>query len=1047
MHDDAARLRMVTDMTQPQPSYPEPVAPPAPAYPAPAPVPVAPPVSFADPAMVTAPPLPPTPSPIAPSPYAVPEAPAAPVAPPLPTPDQVVAPAPYGEPSVAPPAGDYPGTMNFQAPVLDQETSNDAHLLKEPMPEVAGRPELERLLSGLVANGGSDLHLVHGQPPRFRQAGELLAVGGEQPVYSEDIERLMRGILSPTAWDEFVRNSDLDTSYAMDAAAGAAVTSRFRVNAMRSMGAAGIVIRVIPSKIVTAQQLGLKPQIINLAKLPRGLVLFCGPTGSGKALGLSTPIPTPTGVTTMGDLREGDWVLGRDGLPCRVTGLSSVNESPDLYRVSFSDGQTVIADYDHQWLVSTHHGRNVPRTKKRLNALDRSARAHMTADYLDEMSDTWTGDERANLADLHVLLGEKGLTTEYPSQVSVYNALRMTDCPSWYGTRKSNAGTESRNVGPWLYPVRRVLEDLANGPSSRAPIARDLLTNVTDLPEHASCVEIGRMLGGAPHSVARDVVRRLGLEGVPTRVDEKAHVAREMTVVVYPTAVALKSLAVRLRQRFANAPTAEADLSRMTTGEMLAVGLRLNTGHARFAAPVGSALALPEAALPVDPYVMGAWLGDGHSADGRFAQSDRETFYGSDRDFLAEQVAAAGYTVTYADGQKIGTEGLTAGLRASGVLGAKHIPGAYLRASTAQRTALLQGLMDTDGTIDENGSCELSLSDRRLAAGALDLIRSLGIKASVSWGQPAGYRGGDGCLVECKDRHRIHFTTDQQAFRLPRKAARLPEPGSLRETQRWLYITDIEPVLPGDADYGPARCITVDSADHTYLVGDGYAVTSNSTSMAALVNEMNETRPDRIITLEDPVEFVHTSKKCLVSHREIGEDTPSFEEGLRRVRRQDPDIILVGEMRDYETIAAAIEAADTGHLVLGTLHTNSAPETISRIINSFPAAQQAQIRTTLSSTLKAVICQSLVPSPKASRGRVLATEIMLVNGAISANIRDNDIKAIQGALVDRSIGNLSLDAHLVELFQAGLITKKEALKKASSERAFNQALGTNRENM
>lgn len=215
-----------------------------------------------------------------------------------------------------------------------------------------------------------------------------------------------------------------------------------------------------------------------------------------------------------------------------------------------------------------------------------------------------------------------------------------------------------------------------------------------------------------------------------------------------------------------------------------------------------------------------------------------------------------------------------------------------------------------------------------------------------------------------------------------------------------------------------------------------------STSMAALVNEMNETRYERIFTLEDPIEFVHQSKNCLISHREIGEDTASFEEGLRRVRREDPDIILVGEMRDYETIASAIEAADTGHLVIATLHTNSAPETISRIINQFPAAQQDQVRTTLASTLKAVICQTLVPSPKSPRGRVLANEVMFVNSAVANLIRENDIPAIFGALVDRSGGNMSLDAHLAVLFQQGQITKKEALKKASSARAFNNALGS-----
>lgn len=214
-----------------------------------------------------------------------------------------------------------------------------------------------------------------------------------------------------------------------------------------------------------------------------------------------------------------------------------------------------------------------------------------------------------------------------------------------------------------------------------------------------------------------------------------------------------------------------------------------------------------------------------------------------------------------------------------------------------------------------------------------------------------------------------------------------------------------------------------------------------STSMAGLVDLINETRTERIFTLEDPVEFTHSSKKCLVNHREIGADTDSFVEGLKRVRREDPDIILIGEMRDYETIGAAIEAADTGHLVIATLHTNSAPDTISRIINSFPAERQEQIRITLAETLLAVICQTLVPSPSSPRGRVVAQEIMMVTPAIANNIRENDIPAIKNALTDTSTGSISLDAHLAELIREQKISRKEAMKKASSPEALERYLG------
>lgn len=215
-----------------------------------------------------------------------------------------------------------------------------------------------------------------------------------------------------------------------------------------------------------------------------------------------------------------------------------------------------------------------------------------------------------------------------------------------------------------------------------------------------------------------------------------------------------------------------------------------------------------------------------------------------------------------------------------------------------------------------------------------------------------------------------------------------------------------------------------------------------STTLAGLIDLINTTRTERIWTFEDPIEFVHTSKKCLINHREIGEDTPSFVEGMRRVRREDPDIILVGEMRDYETIDAAIEAADTGHLVLATLHTNSAPETISRIINSFPSERQAQVRITLSSVLMSVVCQTLVPSPKAARGRVVASEIMMVTPAIRSNIRENDIPAIANALKDQTTGSISLDAHLAALVREEQITRNEANKKATSKEALERLLGS-----
>lgn len=215
-----------------------------------------------------------------------------------------------------------------------------------------------------------------------------------------------------------------------------------------------------------------------------------------------------------------------------------------------------------------------------------------------------------------------------------------------------------------------------------------------------------------------------------------------------------------------------------------------------------------------------------------------------------------------------------------------------------------------------------------------------------------------------------------------------------------------------------------------------------STTLAGLIDLINSTRDERIWTFEDPVEFTHKSKRCMVSHREIGTDTKSFFTGLKAVKREDPDIILIGEMRDPETIRAAIEAADTGHLVLGTLHTSSAYETVGRIINTFPEEEQNQIRVTLASILKSVICQTLIPAPKSEMGRVVATEIMMVTPGIANNIRENDLPAIRNALSDRSSGSISLDAHLAELINAGKISKQEAMKKASSEENLERQLSS-----
>jgi len=201
-----------------------------------------------------------------------------------------------------------------------------------------------------------------------------------------------------------------------------------------------------------------------------------------------------------------------------------------------------------------------------------------------------------------------------------------------------------------------------------------------------------------------------------------------------------------------------------------------------------------------------------------------------------------------------------------------------------------------------------------------------------------------------------------------------------------------------------------------------------STTLSALLNEINETEHKHIVTIEDPVEFIHQNKKSVFSHRETGSDTRSFASALKYAMRQDPDIILIGEMRDKETIEAALSAAETGHLVFGTLHTNSAPGTINRIIDVFNGDEQAQIRTMISTSLVAVISQVLLP--KIGGGRVAVPEIMVTNHAISNLIREDKIHQIysQMQLGQGNSGMQTQTQELIRLKERRVITKEDALQ-------------------
>ena len=203
-----------------------------------------------------------------------------------------------------------------------------------------------------------------------------------------------------------------------------------------------------------------------------------------------------------------------------------------------------------------------------------------------------------------------------------------------------------------------------------------------------------------------------------------------------------------------------------------------------------------------------------------------------------------------------------------------------------------------------------------------------------------------------------------------------------------------------------------------------------STTLAALVDLVNSTRADHIVTVEDPIEFLHAHKKSLVTQREVGHDTVSFASALKHVLRQDPDVILIGELRDLETIQVALTAAETGHLVFATLHTQSAAQTIDRIIDVFPPHQQNQMRAQLAQTLQGVVCQTLVKWANGS-GRVVATEVLVTTPAIANLIREGKTHQIESMMqTGRERGMHTMDQHLAELVNTGQITRKAALAKA-----------------
>jgi twitching motility protein PilT len=239
----------------------------------------------------------------------------------------------------------------------------------------------------------------------------------------------------------------------------------------------------------------------------------------------------------------------------------------------------------------------------------------------------------------------------------------------------------------------------------------------------------------------------------------------------------------------------------------------------------------------------------------------------------------------------------------------------------------------------------------------------------------------------------------------------------------------------------PTQCKNFSRLRRGLVLVTGVTGSGKSTTLAALIDEINRDREDHIMTVEDPIEFLHRHNRAIVNQREVGTDTKSFSEALRHALRQDPDVILVGEMRDLETISTALTAAETGHLVFATLHTQDAPQSVDRMIDVFPPHQQQQIRVQLSGTIAGVISQQLLPTSD-GKGRAVAAEIMFATPAIRNLIREGKTHQIYTSMqAGGKFGMQVMDQHLAELVRKGRVTYETALERAHHMEEFNRLTG------
>ncbi len=334
-------------------------------------------------------------------------------------------------------------------------------------------------------------------------------------------------------------------------------------------------------------------------------------------------------------------------------------------------------------------------------------------------------------------------------------------------------------------------------------------------------------------------------------------------------------------------------------------------------------------------------------------------------------------------------------------------------------------------------------SDLHLTTGSQPVIRKHGHMTRVDFRELTP-QDSETLLYEIMSEHqRARFLTDQEldfAYEIEGLARFRVNVFLQRKGMGGVFRTIPAEILTADQLGLPEAVRKLCLLSKGLVLVTGPTGSGKSTTLAAMVDLINETRADHILTIEDPIEFTHKNKKCLINQREVGTTTHSFSNALRAALREDPDVILVGEMRDRETVELGLTAAETGHLVFGTLHTNSAPKTVDRIIDVFPADQQAQVRSMLSESLKGVVSQLLLRK-KDGAGRVAALEIMVGTPAIAALIREDKLHQIPSMIqTGKKDGMQLLDQHILEYLIAGEIDATEAYMRAQNKSTFAQYL-------